>query len=152
MKTTNRIGTVLAVVALALLLVPASVGAQERSGIGLGVMVGEPTGLAAVSWLGGGNAVDLVAAWSFGGGGSIYLHADYQFHSWIDRPLSAFVGIGGFVQLQDDPVLGIRVPVGVTYLFEELPLDLFLEVAPGMSIVPGTDFTVGGGLGFRYYF
>ncbi|MFW6312869.1 MAG: hypothetical protein ACOC2N_03205 [Spirochaetota bacterium] len=152
MKTTSKIGVLFVIAAVALLLVPASAEAQQRSGIGLGFVLGEPSGIAAVSWLGGGNAVDLVGAWSFGGGGSFYLHADYQYHSWVEQPLSAFFGLGGFVQLQDDPVLGVRVPLGITYLFQDLPMDVFVEVAPGMALVPGTDFVIGGGLGLRYYF
>lgn len=135
-----------------LLAAPLTVSAQGREGIGVGIMVGEPTGLAAISWLGGGNAIDFVAAWSFSGNGSVYLHADYQFHGYVERPLTVFAGLGGFVLFQDDPAMGLRIPLGVSFLLEQAPLDFFLEVAPGMALIPDTDFVVGGGLGFRFYF
>lgn len=151
MRRKNLRRIVLAVAVVLLLAVPVSLQAQQRSGFGIGVMLGEPTGLAAITWLGGGNAVDLVAAWSFRGAGSIYLHADYQFHSFISDPMTFYAGLGGFVILRDDPDLGIRVPLGITYLFREAPIDVFLEVAPGLSIVPATSFNVHGGIGFRFY-
>lgn len=140
-----------AVVVLAL-AIPATVDAQQRSGIGLGMMLGEPTGISAVSWLGGGNALDLVAAWSFSGESSIYFHADYQFHGFVERPLTAFVGVGGALFLRENPAIGLRVPLGLTFIFQEVPLDLFFEVAPGMTLIPDTDPFVGGGVGFRFYF
>ncbi len=135
-----------------MLAMPIALSAQGRDGIGLGVIVGQPTGLSAISWLGGGNALDFVAAWSFRDNGSFYLHADYQFHGFVDRPLTLFSGIGGFVLLQDDPALGMRIPLGISILFQRAPMDLFFEVAPGLTLVPATDFFVGGGVGFRFYF
>lgn len=135
-----------------LLAAPLVLSAQGRDAIGLGIMVGEPTGLSAISWLGGGNALDLVAAWSFRGPGSFYLHADYQFHGFVERPMTLFSGLGGFIVLQDDPVLGLRIPLGISFLFQQAPMDLFLELAPGITLAPATDFFVGGGLGFRFYF
>jgi len=150
-KAKNMKGVTIVIVAALLLLAP-SIGAQERSGVGLGIMLGQPSGISAITWLGGGNAVDLVAAWAFTGGGSFYLHADYQFHTYVDRPMSAFAGVGGFVVLRDDPTIGFRIPVGVTFLLRELPMDFFLEIAPAMSLLPSTDFDLFGGLGFRFYF
>ena len=148
-----RLRTRITIVAFILLLAaPLALSAQGRDGIGLGIMVGEPTGVSVISWLGGGNALDLVAAWSFAEPGSFYLHADYQFHGFVERPLTLFSGIGGFILLQDQPVLGLRIPFGVSFLFQQAPLDLFLEVAPGITFVQGTDFFVGGGIGFRFYF
>lgn len=148
-----RLRTRIMILAIVVMLAaPLALSAQGRNGIGLGVMVGEPTGLSAISWLGGGNALDLVAAWSFRETGSFYLHADYQFHGFVDRPLTLFSGVGGFILLQDNPVLGFRIPFGISFLFQQAPMDLFLEVAPGMTLAPATDFFVGGGIGFRFYF
>ncbi|MFW6288353.1 MAG: hypothetical protein ACOC2Q_01075 [Spirochaetota bacterium] len=148
-----RLRTRVAIVAIILMLaIPMAMSAQGRDGVGLGVIVGQPTGLSAISWLGGGNALDFVAAWSFQDSGSFYVHADYQFHGYVDRPMTLFSGLGGFVLLQDDPALGIRIPLGVSFLFQRAPLDLFFEVAPGMTLAPSTDFFIGGGVGLRFYF
>ena len=141
------------IVAVALTLAaPLALSAQGRDGIGLGVIIGEPTGITAISWLGQGNAIDFVAAWSLRRPGSFYLHADYQYHGYVERPMTVFGGLGAFVQLHDDPVLGLRVPLGISYLFRQAPLDLFAEVAPGITLLPATSFVVGGGIGVRFYF
>lgn len=147
----KRVAVTAALAVIVLAAAPMGAGAQVRSGLGVGIQVGEPTGLAAINWLGGGNAVDMVAAWSFVGGGSVYFHADYQFHNFVENPLSLFAGVGGFIVLQDNPLLGIRVPLGLTFLFQEAPLDVFLEVAPGITLAPATDFFVNGGIGIRFY-
>ncbi|MFP4377278.1 MAG: hypothetical protein ACLFP4_09555 [Spirochaetales bacterium] len=149
---------VFAVMIVAMLLVPVSLSAQtdaideiERGGFGFGVMLGEPSGVSLISWLGGANALDFVAAWSFENEGSFYFQADYQFHSFVERPLTVFFGAGGFVRLEEDPNFGFRIPVGLTYLFENAPFDVFIKAAPGMSLVPATEFTINGGIGFRFY-
>jgi hypothetical protein len=151
MTRANRLNRAIIIAFALLILTPIAASAQQRSGIGLGFMAGEPTGISAISWLGRGNALDLVVAWAFGGEGSFYLHTDYQYHSFVDRPLTVFVGLGGYIRLADNPVLGFRVPLGLTWLFQDVPLDFFVEVAPGMSLVPATDFSIQGGIGFRFY-
>jgi len=57
MKNT-RLHTRFVFIAIILMLaMPMALSAQGRDGIGLGVIVGQPTGLSAISWLGGGNAL-----------------------------------------------------------------------------------------------
>ncbi|MFW5685991.1 MAG: hypothetical protein ACOC0O_04985 [Spirochaetota bacterium] len=152
MNAQSKTPRILILIAILALLAPAVATAQQRSGVGLGIVIGEPSGISAISWLGGGNAVDFVAAWSFSGPGSIYVHADYQFHGWIEQPLSAFVGLGGVLILQEQPLLGVRVPFGLTFLFQEVPMDVFVEVAPGVTLGTDTLPLYGGGIGFRFYF
>ncbi|MFP4373848.1 MAG: hypothetical protein ACLFPO_05945 [Spirochaetaceae bacterium] len=124
---------------------------------GVGVLLGEPTGVSAKARLGPTAAVDAAAAWSFVDEGSFYFHADYLMHFndvfTVDPgELPLYVGVGGMVSLRDDPLLGLRIPVGLAYEFETVPLDVFFEVAPGMGIFPETSLEFGGGLGIRYYF
>jgi len=55
--------------------------AQTQSGdFGLGVILGEPTGLSAKVFQGNNRAFALGAAWSFGNEASLHLHADYLIH------------------------------------------------------------------------
>lgn len=135
--------------------------AQDTSkDIGVGFMVGEPTGLSFKSWTGGNNALDLGVAWSLGRYDAINIHADYLWHNYeviggdVDSgSLPLYYGIGGRVILaENDAILGARVPVGLNYLFEDSPIGLFIEVAPIFNIAPSTDFDVDGGVGIRYYF
>jgi hypothetical protein len=132
------------------------VQAQEK-GFGIGIVVGEPTGVSGKLWLGGQNALDMAAAWSFKGDGNLLLQADYVWHSFnlisvSSGKLPLYYGIGGRVILSDDPLLGVRVPVGLDYMFSGAPVDIFLEIVPILDLIPSTDFDIGGGLGVRYWF
>lgn len=48
--------------------------------------------------------------------------------------------------------LGVRVPVGVEWQPGRPPLGVYLELVPGMAIIPKTDAFFQGGIGIRYYF
>ena len=73
-----------------------------------------------------------------------------------------YYGAGGRIKLKDDDNskersnsdtrVGIRIPIGVTYIFENKPLDLFIEVVPILDVVPETDLRLNAALGIRYYF
>lgn len=130
--------------------------AQEK-GFGAGIIVGEPTGLSGKLWLGGQNALDMAAAWSFKGDGHLLLQTDYVWHSFnlisvSSGKLPLYYGVGGRIVLSDDPLVGIRVPVGLDYIFSGAPVDIFLEIVPILDLIPSTDFDIGGGLGVRYWF
>jgi hypothetical protein len=140
----------------ALLLTAPKVQAQD-SGFGLGIMVGEPTGISAKTWIGERSAIDAGATWSFTGESAIHLHADYLLHNFGDIEVSKgrlpwYYGIGGRIQLSDDPNIGARVPVGLNYWVEDAPIDLFFEVAPTMNLIPDVRFDMSGGIGVRYFF
>jgi hypothetical protein len=47
---------------------------------------------------------------------------------------------------------GVRVPVGVSYLFERSPVDLFGEVVPILDVSREADFELNAVVGLRYYF
>jgi len=127
--------------------------------LGVGFMVGEPTGLTAKSWTGNGNAIDVGVAWSFGRYDAITLQADYLWHNYnlfseVDEgSLPLYYGIGGRLVLgENDSYIGARVPIGINYLFEDAPVGLFLEAAPILNLAPSTDFDIDGTLGARFYF
>jgi hypothetical protein len=129
----------------------------ETEPFGLGVLLGEPTGISAKARLDEVSAIDAAVAWSFVDEGSFYFHADYLYHFTDvlhaypgDLPL--YVGVGGKVSLREDPLVGVRVPFGIAYEFDPAPLDVFLEVAPGVGLFPETSLNIGGGIGIRYYF
>lgn len=139
--------------------------AAQGSGLGLGVIVGEPTGLSLKAWIGGGGAVDVAAAWSFEGRDYLRFHVDYLRHfSPIEissGSLPLYYGIGGRIGIlengyrgaaDDDIRLGLRIPFGITYLFGRAPLDIFLEIAPVVDLIPSTDVDLDGGVGIRFYF
>lgn len=145
------------VVILGFAVAAASFGQPAGGGrLGLGVVLGEPTGISGKLWLSGTSAVDAVVAWSFTDP-AMSVHADYLFHfldliSVEKGRLPFYVGIGAAVGLSADPDVGVRIPAGVSYLFDTAPLDVFLEVAPILLLFPETTFDFSGGIGIRYYF
>lgn len=134
----------------------------QDSGFGVGIMIGEPSGLSFKKWLNSSNAVDAGLGWSFAENGSLHLHADYLYHKYdllniSEGKLPVYFGIGGRLKLKGDDKskgnsIGVRVPVGVSYQFSNAPFDAFLEVVPIMDISPDTRLTFNGAIGVRYYF
>jgi hypothetical protein len=124
---------------------------------GIGVIVGEPTGLSGKLWLTGHTAIDGAVAWSFGNQDALHLHADYLVHNLnlirVDQGrMAVHFGIGGRLKFDDDSSFGIRVPIGLTYLFQDAPMDVFLEVVPLMDLAPKTEFNPNAAIGVRYFF
>jgi hypothetical protein len=152
----SRIGLILPV-----FLVVIGIGqakAQTSPGdLGVGLILGEPTGLSAKYYLGGNNALDFGVAWSLGRHAHFHVHADYLRHNFTaieveTGTLPFYYGIGARVLAGDDGAVGIRIPVGVSYYFQNDPLEIFFEVVPVLDLAPSTTFSGNGGLGVRYYF
>jgi hypothetical protein len=130
--------------------------AQDR-GFGLGIILGEPTGVSGKLWTSGTNAFDFGAAWSFSGDGNLLLQADYVWHIFRLIPvpegkLPFYVGVGGRVVFSDNAKIGVRVPLGLDYMFSNAPVDIFVELVPILNLAPSTDFDFNGGIGARYWF
>ncbi|WP_020404289.1 hypothetical protein [Gracilimonas tropica] len=125
--------------------------------VGLGVMLGEPTGISMKFWNNQRSAFDIGAAWSFGRYDALHLHGDYLLHSWFndidEGSLAFYYGVGARLVLSDpDAAIGIRVPLGLNYIVPDSQIDLFVEAVPILDLAPSTDFDGNGALGIRYYF
>ena len=132
-------------------------GWSQEEGVGLGVILGEPTGVSFKTWLSKTQAIDAAAAWSFGNKSAFHLHADYLLHSWslirVDRSnIPIYYGIGARLKFEDDNRFGVRFPVGITVFIREAPIDFFLEIVPILNLAPATDFDLNAAIGARYYF
>ena len=141
----------------ALIIAITSSASGQSSGFGAGIMIGEPTGISLKNWISKTNAWDVGVAWGFGKHGAFHIHGDYLWHEYdlikVDTGiLPLYYGVGVRVLFADDSHLGIRGVVGLDYLFDGLPLDVFLELVPIFDIVPGTGFSFNGALGIRYFF
>jgi len=133
-------------------------GAFDRR-FGVGVILGEPIGASLKYWLNERIALDAAVAWSFGNEDNFEFHTDVLFHEFDWIPVSRgrlpfYFGGGIRLKLQDndDDRFGIRGPVGLSYLFEDLPLDVFVEIGPVIDFTPKTRGGVTGGIGARYWF
>jgi hypothetical protein len=124
---------------------------------GLGFVVGDVTGVNGKLWLTESTAVDGSVAWQSGFNDDFLLYADYLFHDKdlikVDKGILAlYFGFGGRLLAENDARLGMRFPVGLTYMIQGTPLDVFVEVAPIMDIIPETKATADFGLGLRFFF
>ncbi|MBN2362538.1 hypothetical protein JXL83_00225 [candidate division WOR-3 bacterium] len=129
---------------------------------GLGIVVGEPTGFTAKYWLSPVNSLNAAIAWSVFDDNSFeafYIHIDHVFYYYdLFRVQSGkapvFIGVGGrfYFPRHDDTKIGFRIPMGLAYMFEQVPIEIYGEIAPVINIVPETDVDLDGGVGFRYFF
>jgi hypothetical protein len=138
----------------------------EKGTLGLGIIIGEPTGVTAKLYLADDQAVQGAIGGSFVAN-AWQLHAEYVFHPWIlqDRDtfvLPVYLGPGlRFMRYNDGGdndaahyALGIRAVIGLLFDFKNVPLDVFVEAGGVLEY----DFTKSGGIGanlgagIRYYF
>ena len=149
--------------ALASLLFICVVASGQPDGIGIGIIAGEPTGVSIKKWIDSRSAIDRALAWSFVDEGSFQIHTDYLRHNFsftkeMKGRMPLYYGVGARIKLKgngkgsDDARLGVRIPLGLTYLFEEESIDAFVEVVPILDITPETDIKINAAIGVRYYF
>lgn len=149
---------------IGLLLAVSSAGARTREPFGFGVILGEPTGLSLKYWLDDEHAIDGAAAWSFSENDSFQLHGDYLIHNYellgADE-LPCYYGLGARLKLkesdgrgrnEDHAIFGIRFPLGITFLFNEVPCDVFAELVPVLDVAPDADVDINAAIGLRFYF
>jgi hypothetical protein len=143
----------------------ASRGADKGT-LGVGIILGEPTGVTAKLYLSDDQAVQAAVGSAFIGGG-LQLHGDYVFHPYILQTRPSFVlpvYVGPGVRLIDYTngresssfAIGARAVGGLLFDFKEVPLDAFVEVAGVLEYEfrDGAGFAIrlNAGAGVRYYF
>ena len=130
---------------------------------GLGIVLGDPTGISGKYMLSKGRAIDGAVAWDLAGESDFHLQSTYLFHHFgafhIDNvPIDVYYGPGlRFINRDrrfedDESSLAIRAPVGLRYFFQEPSIEVFAEVALALSVVPATEVDLDLGVGARYYF
>jgi hypothetical protein len=131
---------------------------SQSKGFGLGVIVGEPTGVSAKYWTTSSTALDFGLGYSFEKNSRLHLHADYLFHVnnlfETTENLALYYGPGARLRIVEngDSRLGFRFDVGLVWIPKNAPIDVFIEIAPLLDIIPETDFSFNGGLGVRFFF
>jgi hypothetical protein len=131
----------------------------DQGRFGLGLMLGEPTGVNAKYFIDRYNALDAGVGWSLTDDHDFHLHADYLYHVYSlvhsesgEAPI--YFGVGARILFRDnkDNKAGIRIPVGLDYLFGNSPFDVFMEIVPIVDLSPDTDLDVEGVIGARFFF
>ena len=130
----------------------------QHYGFGLGIILGEPTGLSAKFWSSPETAIDFGLGYSFTSSNSIIdFYGDYVFHNSnilkAEEKFIVYYGPGASLRInENNSRLGIRGVIGILWLPSGSPFDLFVEAAPIFDIIPETKFNFAGGVGGRYYF
>ena len=147
------------IVILSIVFLTANVYAMEREKFGIGVIIGEPTGITGKYMIDNNNAVDAGIGWETSGDNELHIYGDYLFHLYdvINVPkgkLPIYFGGGArWVSRENkDDKLGLRIPIGVEYLFEGVSLGAFVELVPVLNLTPDTEFDLEAGTGIRYFF
>lgn len=143
--------------------------AAQDHGFGLGLILGEPTGVSAKLWTSKVNAFDFALGVGVGGdrikyqgiyndGSRVHFHMDYLWHSFnaisSTERFPLYYGIGGRFNTGGgyDESIGVRGVLGIAWLPASTPIDLFIEVVPVFQITPLTGLGIDGAIGVRYFF
>ena len=139
--------------------------------LGLGIQLGTLSGLSGKYYLGNRErAVDF----GLGAGLGNTFYSNFHVHATFSQHFPALVsgdgvtipwrvGIGGWLNSggywlynrynpRPGAILGARVPVGLDFDLEDVPLQFFVEAAFNLAVFPGIWAGVDAGLGVRYYF
>lgn len=143
--------------------------AQDR-GFGLGVIIGEPTGISAKAWTSPVHAFDFGLGWSVGGDrigtykgrydgrSRVHFHMDYLWHAFdaihSSERFPLYYGIGGRINTGAgyDASLAVRGVFGIEWMPHHTPIDVFLELVPSLQLTSSTSFGLDAGIGARYFF
>ena len=146
---------------------------EANKTFGLGLELGEPTGLNGKYFLTGDRALDfgIGDVYHYANRSGLHIYGDYLFHptslaSTEIFELPLYVGIGGrFWSFEDTGraapndafAIGVRVPVGLAMDFNNQPIDIFFQLVPVLDFYGGNaahtiylDFDIS--IGIRYWF
>ena len=146
---------------LALLVVLALSSRARAEAIGIGLFLGEPSGLDLKVGLGAKSSIDIVIGQtSFRDSCTDYLHITYLLTPFVARGRSVLVpfriGIGGAAigVVDDNAHAAVRMPLEIGFRFRRTPLEIYGEVAlKGVFVEEDfIRFDVDGGIGVRFYF
>ena len=149
--------TLLMAIAITLTTTKTRAEGVTENGFGLGIALGNPAGISASLPVGPNNAFDVLVGYEFTGKPNVTLLGDYVWHlrdllSVDPGKASLYYGPGVRARIGEDPEIGLRVVLGIDYIFQDTPLQAFFEVCPGVNVLPRTNPFATVGLGARYYF
>ncbi len=135
----------------------------ESKRFGIGLIAGIPSGLTLKGYLSPRMAVSGIVSWSFIED-AFTLIGDLTWELG-ELPVDSanvtvpfYAGVGGRVGFDQrgkndgKTLIGIRAPIGIAAQWSSSPVELFLEVGPGIELSPSSEFDITAGLGARYYF
>lgn len=147
-----------------LVLAAVTIGAHAQSyKSAVGLRGGDPSGITFKTFISGSNAIELVAGSRFGWD-NIVITGFYEYEQptgWAPN-LDWYFGIGahlGFwdndasVEYDSNIMAGVDGIVGLEYTFDDIPLNLSLDIVPSFNIIGHPSwFHMNGGISIRYVF
>jgi len=93
-------------------------------------------------------------------GGNFAMYATHLWHDFTILPkpdswngqLPLYFGIGARLRFTEDPRFGIRTIVGTSFMHNQKPFEVFVELGPFIRLTPDVGISIDGGVGVRYYF
>jgi hypothetical protein len=140
---------------------PAPTVGRAGGSFGLGIAIGSPAGVSGRFALGELAAAQFSAGAALGRPGTLGATADYTLvfkpfaPSIEDYSVPLYLGVGFKAEvdtLNERSFVGPRVVGGATVIAAELPVELYLEVAPTFYFLESLSWAVDGQIGLRYYF
>ena len=126
--------------------------------VSIGMATPAPSGLSTKFWMSRDSAIDLFSEWDTTNK-HFQMHVDYLMHDFQQFETEAasmpvYFGFGLRLRTTESSAtqIGIRIPIGVSYLWDVAPIDFFAEVGPRANIIPQTNFAVDLMIGLRYRF
>jgi len=147
----------------AICLVMMMATAAHAEDFGLGVILGDPSGLSGKMKLNGNHSLDGALAYSTGKHHGLQLHSDYLWdraRSWgtTQGPLDMYYGLGGRLISYDDDKheskmsLGPRGSLGLSFNINNPNIELFGELALILEVIPDVTADLDAGIGARIRF
>jgi hypothetical protein len=155
-------------------------GFEANKTFGLGLELGEPSGLTGKLFVSPQAALDFGIGYAYQNyyyDDGLHIYADFLFHPTVLAHADAFelpFYIGGGIRYWDfdfcDPqglctyrgsAVGIRIPIGIDFDFNRAPIDIFLQIVPVIDFLHGdyydryrdrTHLAVDPSVGFRFWF
>ena len=142
-----------------------------ESGFGTALSVGEPMAVSAKLWVSETSAMNAGFGWSLyrrtpqgmrkRGAPCAYIEYLYHFFDRVKTQTGKFVyfigaGVEGAYMdyaetFHEKIFMGLRLPFGLSYMFENAPLDVFLELAPSIVVMRGMTSDISACVGLRYW-
>lgn len=144
----------------------------NKKKFGIGGILGQPTGATFKYYPHPMHGLTAAVGFGWLDGANFHTHLDYAFHIMLTKPqhfdLALYFGVGAkFVYWwhrdggtwwygdrtdRHHAGFGLRLPVGVEFNLNKIPLGVFGELAAGLGLFPDIGFFVDGAVGARYYF
>lgn len=136
--------------------------AAHAEDLGVGVILGDPSGLSGKMKLDGNHSIDGALAYSSGKHSGTQFHADYLWdraRSWgtTQGPLDMYYGLGGrLISYSDENKskisIGPRGSLGLSFNINNPNLELFGEIAMVLEVTPSMSADLDAGVGARIRF